>query len=244
MDEVEYPTGDESHEETSVDAWEMRDHQCRYLLETPSAKPHLPTRKKVSQTYRRVIRANAARLVGNLLRTRDLLPVDVRVVRAFEPVAEAELAAILQGRRQLVASIAAQTAVLRAPARGGSAPLLGAGVELTNTATRDGEVELAFADVVAGIRRLHDHLLAGDGGGCESEPASISATGCFPLGWLFNLLVARAAGVRLSATGGNGSETVGGVFVDDPRALVRAHVGIAALAGGCLVEIRQWRVVL
>ena len=59
-----------------------------------------------------------------------------------------------------------------------------------------------------------------------------------------NILVARAACIRLAATCGDSSETVGEVVRDNPWGLVGAHVSITAITGGCGVVVCQGRVVL
>jgi hypothetical protein len=59
-----------------------------------------------------------------------------------------------------------------------------------------------------------------------------------------NILVARAASVRLRATSRYGSEAVGKVVGNNPWGLVRAHVSITAVASGCCVEVCQRGVVL
>lgn len=148
------------------------------------------------------------------------------LVSTLEPIAEAELATRLESRRELRASVAAKTTVLSTPTRSRSAPLSTASVEETNTTTGDSEIELALANVAASVGGLDDHLLACNGGGSESE------------------LVARAAGVRLRKTSGDGGEAVGEVVGNDPGRLVGAHVGISALAGGGGVEVGEGRVVL
>jgi hypothetical protein len=148
------------------------------------------------------------------------------LVSTLEPIAETKLATRLKSRRQLRASVAAKTTVLGSPTRSRSTPLSTASVEETNTATRDGEIELALADISAGVGGLDDHLLAGNRGGSERE------------------LVARAAGVGLGEAGGDGGEAVCEVVGDDPGRLVGAHVGISALARGGGVEVGEGRVVL
>lgn len=85
---------------------------------------------------------------------------------------------------------------------------------------------MALTDITAGVGGLDDHLLARNRGRSESE------------------LVARAAGVRLGKTGGDGGEAVGEVLGDDEGRLVGAHVGISALARGGGVEVGERRVVL
>jgi hypothetical protein len=153
-------------------------------------------------------------------------PWVTHLVSTLEPVTKAELATRLESRREFRASIAAKTTVLGSPARSRSAPLSAASVEQTNATTGDSEIELALADVAAGVGGLNDHLLACNRGGSESE------------------LVARAAGIRLGEPGGDGGEAVGEVVGDDPGRLVGAHVGISALARGDGVEVGERRVVL
>lgn len=127
--------------------------------------------KRTLRPYRRSLAGtDAAGLVGDRLRAGDLLVVDGGVVGALEPVAEAELAAGLKSRRQLVASVAAEAAVLGTPAGGGRSPLSSAGVVDTHTATGDGKVKLTLTNVGASIGGLDDHLLAGNSGGGEGEP--------------------------------------------------------------------------
>ena len=148
------------------------------------------------------------------------------LVSALEPITETELATGLERRRELGASVAAKTTILGSPARSRSTPLSSASVEETDSATGDGEIELALADVGAGVGGLDDHLLASNRGGSEGE------------------LVTRAAGVGFGETSGDGSETVCEVVGDDPGRLVGAHVGVAAIARGRGVEVGQRRVVL
>ena len=133
------------------------------------------------------------------------------LVSTLEPVAEAELAARLELRRKLRASVAAKATVLGSPTRRRSTPLSSASIEETDAATGDGKIELALADVGAGVGGLDDHLLARNRGGSESQ------------------LVARAAGVGLGEASRDGRKTVREVVGDDPGRLVGAHVGVSAL---------------
>jgi hypothetical protein len=62
-------------------------------------------------------RSNTSSLVCDCLRARDLLPVDLGVVGALEPVTETKLAARLKILGQFRASVAAETTVLCTPSR-------------------------------------------------------------------------------------------------------------------------------
>jgi hypothetical protein len=84
-------------------------------------------------------------------------------------------AAGLELSGQLRASIAANAAVLSAPARGGCAPLSSAGVVNADTAARNSKVKLTLTNIRPCVSGLDNHLLAGNGGGSESKPVILSA---------------------------------------------------------------------
>ena len=205
--------------------------------------------------------SDTASQVSECFRAGDLLPVDGRVVSTLEPVAKTELAARLESTRQLRASVAAQATVLCAPSRSRCSPLGCASVEQTNTSTRDSKVELASSYISANVFYMSQQtfmIIVSIGNilvACTiiflpamDVEVKVSLDLCQKARTLTEsinyTLVARAASVRLAATGGNSSEAVSEIVRDNPGALVGAHVSIAAIAGGCGVEVRQGRVVL
>src|SRR5262245_21397639 len=99
---------------------------------------------------------------------------ELRIVRDVEPIDEPEAAVARRAGRDLLAvranafllRVEVAAAVREEPAVLGAeiarAPLLAAGVELTDAAAGDHHVELVARDVAAGVAHLDDHLLALD----------------------------------------------------------------------------------
>jgi len=109
--------------------------------------------------------------------------------------------------------------------------LVGASVEEANAATGHGDVKVVLAEVAAGVRRLHDHFLAGDGAGCESQSRRHHASALKslrPEEWQ-SILIARAApAIFRPARQLCGGESIRKTVVYGPGALVAAHEGLAA----------------
>jgi len=137
---------------------------------TPSCF-HFPART-LQRCNRHGVRSltDTARLGRKLRGASDLSEVNIRVVGALEPV-EAPVAAGLEGGGEAVARrLGGDTAVLLAPAGGGSAKLAGAGVEDANAAAGHGNIEVVVAEIAASVGGLDDHGLALDRAGLEGKP--------------------------------------------------------------------------
>ena len=113
---------------------------------------------------------DAAGLGGQLLGASDRLEADRWVISVLEPV-EPPLASGLELRREAVAVRALRdAAVLLAPAICWRSPLSSTGVEDAYTSTGDSKIEVVVSKVATRVGSLHNHLLAGDGTGCEGQP--------------------------------------------------------------------------
>src|SRR5690606_12779915 len=109
------------------------------------------------------------------------------------------------------------------------APLLRAGVELTDAATGNQEVELRVVDVVADVDRLHEHRLA-----VERLRARVA-----------RIVMARPGELDLEAPstdvlmGGSGDVAERDVVADGPGRETVAHERAAAVAGAADVVVAQ-----
>lgn len=112
---------------------------------------------------------NASTLIRDSLRAGNLLERNIRIIRTAKPI-ESPVAASLQLLREGIAlGFRRNTTVLRSPAVGWRAPLVGAGVVQADAAAGHGEVEVVLAEIAARVGSLDDHLLAIDGAGCECQ---------------------------------------------------------------------------
>jgi hypothetical protein len=176
------------------------DSSCPEII-VCTANVHDPTLSPIQQhsphLSRRLSISNAATLVRQSLGASDLLEAHVRVISILKPV-EPPIAPWLELLGEAVTSRALGDAtVLLTPALRWCTPLVCTRVEETYSATytmvsvlnwgvwegglrtwhRD--VEVVLTEITASVGGLHNHLLATDRAGCESQPEVAILVLCF-----------------------------------------------------------------
>jgi hypothetical protein len=178
----------------------------------------------------------AASLCRQLTRASNLLESDAWIISILEPVKPPPASRLEFIREAIALRALRDAAVLRTPAIGRSAPLCGACVVNTNTATGHSDVEVIVSEVATRIGGLHDHLLATDGAGCERQSNHrCQSLRLYVSERLQDILIAGTAPVALRLVSKLDScKPIRKAIVDRPGRLVGAHEGRATALAAVL----------